>query len=243
MSSVRRLANVAVLIIRKLRDVLVRDELKWVRIRRGPAKGSVMAINLRHQLRVPFGLYEREIAGAVESIVMPGDCCYDIGAACGYYTIALARLAAPGRVVAFEPDDREREIMVASVKRNADIAATVTVLPSFVSAADDGDRTVSIDGLFGASSVPGPDVLKIDVEGMELDVLRGAQRTLEVCRPRIILEVHSLDLEQACRAFLERVGYRIRVIDRSDWLPENRPIPHNRWLIAMPTEPTARPPR
>jgi precorrin-6B methylase 2 len=235
--------NVAVLIIRKLRGVLVRDELKWVRIRRGPAKGSVMAINLRHQLRVPFGLYEREIAGAIESLVMPGDCCYDIGAASGYYTIALARLAAPGRVIAFEPDDREREILVASVNRNMDAAASVTVLSSFVAAADDGDRTVSIDGLFGGSSVPGPDVLKIDVEGMELDVLRGAQQTLEVCRPRIILEVHSLALEQACRAFLEGMGYRIRTVDRSEWLPENRPIPHNRWLIALPTEPTARPPR
>ena len=235
MPILRHLANVGVLIIRKVRDVLVRDELKWLRIRRGPARGCVMAINLRQQLRVPFGLYEREIAGVVESFVMPGDCCFDIGAAFGYYTIAMARLAAPGRVVAFEPDDLAREVLVASVKRNADIAASVTVVPSFVSSEDDGDRTISIDGLVGAASVPSPNVLKIDVEGAELDVLRGAQRTLEVCRPRIILEVHSLDLEEACRAFLERAGYRIRVVDQSDWLPENRPLPHNRWLIAMPT--------
>ena len=52
-----------------------------------------------------------------------------------------------------------------------------------------------------------PAVLKIDVEGAELEVLRGAAGTLNLQRPVVFLEAHSLSIENACIQELESRGY------------------------------------
>ena len=54
-----------------------------------------------------------------------------------------------------------------------------------------------------------PDILKIDVEGFEMDVLNGAQRTIKKYHPRIIIETHNRSLEKQVRRTLEGLGYKI----------------------------------
>ena len=73
-------------------------------------------------------------------------------------------------------------------------------------AAEDCVRTpmVSIDSL-GLERL---DFLKADVEGMELDVLRGARATLERCKPIVMAEVIKSDL-QSLTVFLEGLGYEV----------------------------------
>jgi hypothetical protein len=53
-----------------------------------------------------------------------------------------------------------------------------------------------------------PDVMKIDVEGAELDVLRGAEAALRSKHPRVFLSVHSDELRRSCLDFLSALGYR-----------------------------------
>ena len=50
------------------------------------------------------------------------------------------------------------------------------------------------------------DFLKIDVEGMEMEVLRGARATMERCKPAVLVEVIKSD-EQQLRGFLGELGY------------------------------------
>ncbi|HLH86492.1 MAG TPA: FkbM family methyltransferase [Thermoplasmataceae archaeon] len=70
------------------------------------------------------------------------------------------------------------------------------------------------------------EILKIDVEGFELDVLKGAKNCIERFRPRIIIETHSTELRNNCDQFLKNMGYTLRV--------EGRKVkPKNSWMDSI----------
>jgi hypothetical protein len=52
------------------------------------------------------------------------------------------------------------------------------------------------------------DLIKIDVEGMEVEVLQGAQRTIESCHPVILVEIIKSNSD-LLRGWLEERGYKI----------------------------------
>ncbi len=54
----------------------------------------------------------------------------------------------------------------------------------------------SIDGQIVSHDLPGPDFVKIDVEGAELDVLIGMKETIERYKPRLFIEVHGITMQQ-----------------------------------------------
>jgi hypothetical protein len=56
-------------------------------------------------------------------------------------------------------------------------------------------------------------VVKIDVEGAELDVLSGASGMLRISRLTFFLEAHGSALEKACSQRLSQSGYEVRRID------------------------------
>ena len=79
--------------------------------------------------------------------------------------------------------------------------------------------THSLDGLFFAKNPPSrPILLKCDVEGAELLVLRGAQRFLQELSPQLLISVHPPALPgyghsvSEVREYLEMAGYNIKVI-------------------------------
>jgi hypothetical protein len=70
-----------------------------------------------------------------------------------------------------------------------------------------------IDSLLQSREIPPPNVVKIDVEGAELDVLSGALDMLRVFRPTLFLEAHGGALEEACSQQLLRLGYKVRRLE------------------------------
>jgi FkbM family methyltransferase len=72
-----------------------------------------------------------------------------------------------------------------------------------------------IDDLVGAGLIPRPNVIKIDVEGAELEVLKGGEQTLEKARPLVFIEAHTPALEEACSCLLGRLGYEINTVETS----------------------------
>jgi FkbM family methyltransferase len=161
--------------------------------------------------------YKPDVLAAVRAHCHAGQTVLDVGAHLGFFTIAMARRVAPtGAVFSFEPADRARAILEKTVRLNR-CDRLVTVRREAVSAVttpvarfyDTGDPLSEINGLIRTSPdcattvVPTVSVdefvarrrlavpfLKIDVGGSELDVLRGARRTLQRCRPAIALTVH-----------------------------------------------------
>lgn len=66
-------------------------------------------------------------------------------------------------------------------------------------------------------------MVKVDVEGMELDVLRGAERTIDQWHPALYVEVSDEEAQQALAAHLEPLGYEhmntFGATPLEEWLP------------------------
>jgi SAM-dependent methyltransferase len=219
-----------------VKPLLFRDETVVRTVRFGAGRGLSMRLNRRHELQKELGLWEFEAQGIYRRWVSSGCTVYDVGAGDGDSALLLARLAAPGKVVAFEPVSELRDRLAANAALNPDVPVPV-VVPAFV-----GDRVAdghtTLDAVAAGRSVPPPDFVKIDVDGAELAVLEGMWTLLSTVRPVVFLEVHGMDRERACHQFLEARGYAVRVIRNAWWrtfYPEHRlPAGHNRWLLACP---------
>jgi len=202
-----------------------------IAIRSGPGKG--LRINL-HGSGVAFatGTAERPLQEALSSELRPGATFFDIGANVGFVTLIAARLVGPGgRVVAFEPVPRNAAAIRENLALNgidwAEVvetavaagASTANLIVSDVSAFSRLESTsvptgaretievpvISIDEFLAASGSPAPDVVKIDVEGAELEVIEGMRNTLATSRPTILCEVH--DCREEYVALMNALGY------------------------------------
>jgi FkbM family methyltransferase len=73
---------------------------------------------------------------------------------------------------------------------------------------------VTLDEEITKANLPAPNFIKIDIEGWELEALRGARNTLELHKPALFLEMHGETLREKRRkvsevvAFLQETNYR-----------------------------------
>jgi hypothetical protein len=213
--------------------MVVRPGRRTRRVKSGAFKGLRMELDLQHESQMWLGIYEREIQGWLRRLSAGIRTGIDIGAAAGEYTLYfLAKTAAD--VLAFDPDATAREQFHRNLSLYGSEAGprvrhfTACVGP------------VARDGLYTlddfADSLRQPCLVKIDVDGGECDVLAGARRLLREPQTRWLLETHAPELEEKCRAVLEAAGFRTVIISQAWWrwlVPENRPIPHNRWLVGF----------
>jgi hypothetical protein len=212
----------------------IRDEVRYRRVWLGLCRGRTLPLNLRHSTRMMLGLYELEVVRYFKAFSNPGGCLYDIGARHGYYSLAFARLAAPARVHAFEPDRQIYSVLNEVIARNhsnSRIKAHELFLGRIV---NQRKKQETLDDLVFVRGFDAPDLLKIDVDGPEYEILCGANKVLAEYKPRLIVEVHSPQLENDCKTLLEQYGYAVKIVKNNPLLRERRPIELNRWLAAKP---------
>ena len=181
---------------------------------------------------------------------MKGGTLLDIGANIGFITVRAARhLDGRGRVIALEP----HPVRFASLKRNIEFndvtnatalpfaagsaIGTATIyepLPSLgphpvdVSMSDIGGlaiqiETRTVDDLLRTLHEDDIALVKIDVEGFELEVIKGMAATLKTLRPQVIFEaLDSSALEATSRLFAE-MAYSVHELDGENYLA--RPMP------------------
>lgn len=169
--------------------------------------------------RPKFGeSYETETAAFLAGRVRSGMVCYDVGANVGAYVLQLGHWTAPaGKIIAFEPNAGAREVLARHIAWNG-LTDRVQIVPAAVAAAP-GEQILYAEGANGMSRLAQPNnalvetahqervpvttidafcaagnappaVLLLDIEGFEIEALRGARSTIVAHRPVIVVEMH-----------------------------------------------------
>jgi len=71
----------------------------------------------------------------------------------------------------------------------------------------------SIDSLIEKDNLPAPSVIKIDVEGAEYKVLKGAKNLLTAVKPVLIIEIHHMKAMHEVSAFLHKLNYNTIILE------------------------------
>jgi FkbM family methyltransferase len=195
------------------------------------------------------GMFEGEVAAFIRKHVKAGDVVADLGANIGLFTLVMSHaVGETGAVYAFEPSPRERECLEENILRNglrnvrveglavgaADERQTLHVAIASCSGLNalggifhqqcaSGERVevevVRFDAYWERQGRPRLDFIKVDVEGSELDFLKGAAATLARYRPQLIMELSDLNLGKhgqcsgELRNELDRLGYDVHEVD------------------------------
>lgn len=172
-------------------------------------------------LSMLFGTYEKVFSDAFSQRLPDGDVIYDIGANVGYFSLLAAQKCRQGGTVhAFEPVPElvaDLEAMMDVNKLDGQVTAHTVALSDtngsvrfytpasaetgvIATVADDRKlsdescmevATVTMDSFVFEQGHQPPDVVKLDVEGAEACVLKGAQRVLSEHAPIVLAEVHG----------------------------------------------------
>jgi FkbM family methyltransferase len=159
---------------------------------------------------------------AVCKLLGPSSVVVDIGANVGTFALPVTQ-ATKARVIAVEPVSSTFSLLTDNVRRNGagdsittvqsalgDVAGEVVMTTGAQSAnyvltgqtdpraGEERVPVITLDGLLAEESRV--DLIKVDVEGLELDVMRGARRTLAHHAPAVLLEIES--------RWTTRSGYR-----------------------------------
>ena len=184
-------------------------------------------------------LWEPKVKQVMASHTVLGSTALDVGAHIGSHTLTLARLVGPrGVVYAFEPQKKIYRELVKNLELNGiknavplrfcigsqhDIIEMnpVKVFDGATHVGKGGDKAEmrTIDS-FGFSNVS---MIKIDVEGYQIPVLKGAEQTIRAWHPAIILEILYADRYEQLppklkkkvnltRQILEQFGYELTLI-------------------------------
>jgi FkbM family methyltransferase len=168
--------------------------------------------------------------------VKPGDVVFDLGAYCGLTALGFAeQVGKDGHVYTFEPDPEnfvalkknlETSTVTNVTAENAAIwkesghlqlQAEGTVASMVLSLAPRTHSTIeaisiTLADYLSSKNIDKISLIKLDVEGAEVEILASSREVLKKFRPVVIVEVHLVHgamTTAACRAILEEEGYRI----------------------------------
>jgi FkbM family methyltransferase len=223
---------------------------KRLRIKAGPAKGLVFELNPRWEHAAWEGKYEQSMQQLFVKFLKPGTIVFDVGANYGFYAMLAAHVGAD--VFAFEPDNENAEALARHADMNGlafhiHIARTavysytgnIALEPPDVGGSHGNAHTrpresetvnavyvpcTTLDNFI--LSNPQPNLVKMDVEGAESEVLKGADQLFLTCRPYLLCEIHDEQNASFSKVWLEEHGYTLT------WFGQESSYP--RHLFASP---------
>lgn len=198
--------------------------------------GIMLQVDLYTTHDILRSIYEEKVYEPFLPFVLKaGMVVLDVGGQQGVYTcLAAQRVGPQGQVVAFEPHPGNFKILSGNITRNrlSHAKAVHTAILDHSGAVDlylhshsgwhsavrsSGKGKVrvpctSLDEAVGTLGVSRVDLIKVDVEGAVLNVLRGAKKVLGRYKPLVVLELdRNIAREKELLFLLESVGYTFQV--------------------------------
>jgi len=182
-----------------------------------------------------LGFYEKKIIKKIIKHLESKKIYYDIGAHVGYYTLLFSKFGE--KVYSFEPEKTNFEFLIKHIKLNKlnNVFAFNFAIYShkktlFFEVNEDRTegkisekgnlkiKAYSLDYLCFEKKLDLPDFIKIDVEGAEFEVLKGAKKVIKTKAPKILLATHGEELKNTCIEFIKNMKYKIIPITNSEFL-------------------------
>ncbi|KAA3664217.1 MAG: FkbM family methyltransferase [Chloroflexi bacterium] len=202
------------------------------RIWSGPLRGQWLVTSWHDYPSAILGKNERPLLDWLSQNIKPGETWLDIGSHYGYVALAMSNLVGKmGRVYAFEPMFRTAGFIQQT--RQLNDLPQMTIVPLAIAAPKELsmhslstsrgmiDSTIAqgdwqepfyaarLDWLWSQICGDNPhiDGVKIDVQGMEIEAVRGMQSLLKAHCPKLIVEVHKGVHRETLLDLLESFGY------------------------------------
>lgn len=212
--------------------------------------GARFSVDLRDRIQRQMwcASYEPHVTHCLKAILRPGDTFVDVGAHIGYHSFyAAGVVGAAGRVFSFEPDpsvyarlkrnlepfpyahafhcavwEREAELLFERSSCAEESGwGSLTAVRTLGTGEQIPVRAISLDGWSREIDPSAVRAIKMDAEGSELAVLKGATKLIGESRPVLLLEVNEVVLRQGgasgnlILSELRNLGYRIYEIRNS----------------------------
>jgi len=174
------------------------------------ASGRIRFEDLTFEFHAPYQTWikakrrgiEARICRLIMSRCAPGGVAIDVGANCGFLSIIMAlSVGAAGRVLSFEREPVYHSLVNRNIAVNK-LDKIVTPILTEVSA--EGE---TLDAAATRFDLKRLDFLKIDVDGGDYDVLRGARKLLDRFHPVVVVEM-TRNQDQILSYLREDLGYQ-----------------------------------
>lgn len=190
----------------------------------GPFRGSRIILNPAHSKRKVLGIYEHVLNSWIHEVMPHVKAVLDVGANDGYFTYgcaqAIKRYHHQGEIVAFEPALAELPTLSIPATWSQYSGVNFEFIPLFVGASSK-ESTITLDQVYSErpSLHDKPCLIKVDVEGGEVEVLQGA--TALLAKPHHwVVEVHGEHLMNPVLDFFAKAKRPVDI---------RSPQPH--WLL------------